>query len=132
MTSSITLLLVEDEPLILLSAEDALRGGGYSVIAVHSAAEAMSIIDEQGALLAGLVTDVRLGSGPDGWEVARHARSLKIDMPIVYTTGDSAADWRVQGVPESVVIQKPYAPAQLVTAISELLTKLDTNNARRI
>jgi CheY-like chemotaxis protein len=123
------LLLVEDEPLILLAAQDALESGGYVVLAAHSGSEAVRMLDEQAELLAGLITDVRLGSAPDGWEVARHARSLKPDIPVVYTTGDSAADWPVHGIPQSVVVQKPYAPAQLVTAISALLTKIDTTNA---
>jgi hypothetical protein len=46
-------------------------------------------------------------------------------LPIVYMTGDSAADWPVQGVPNSAVVQKPYASAQLVTAISTLITSAD-------
>lgn len=49
------------------------------------------------------------------------------DLPIVYTTADSAAEWPVQGVPNSVVVQKPYAGAQLLTAISTLMTTADTN-----
>jgi hypothetical protein len=50
------------------------------------------------------------------------------EMPVVYATADSAHEWPAQGVPKSVVVQKPYASAQLVTAISALLTEADTNN----
>jgi CheY-like chemotaxis protein len=74
-----------------------------------------------------LVTDIRLPGGSDGWEIARHARELKLDLPIVYTTADSAAEWPVRGVPNSVVVQKPYAAVQLLTVISTLLTAADTN-----
>ena len=45
----------------------------------------------------------------------------------VYTTGDSTMDWPVKGVPNSGVVQKPYAGAQLLTAISTLMTTVDTN-----
>ena len=120
-------LLVEDEPLILLVAQDALEAGGYTVLPVQLASEALSLLDSRIAELSGLVTDVRLPGGPDGWGIARHACELRADLPVVYTTGDSAADWPANGVPNSVVVQKPYAAAQLLTAISTLMTKADTN-----
>jgi len=120
-------LLVEDQPLVLLVAQDALEAGGYTVIPVQLASEALSVLDGRFADLSGLVTDVRLPGGADGWTIARHARELRADLPVVYTTGDSAADWPANGVPNSVVVQKPYAAAQLLTAISTLMTKADTN-----
>ena len=121
------LLLVEDDPLVLLVAQEALETGGYAVVVATNAAEAISALNDQSAQFAGLVTDVRLGDGPDGWEVARHARELLTDLPIVYMTGDSAADWPVHGVPNSAVVPNPYASTQLVTAISTLITNAATN-----
>ena len=122
-------LLIEDEPLVLLVAQDALEAGGYVVAPVIGGPEALAVLEERHGELAGLVTDVRLPGGTDGWEFARRARELRSDLPIVYTTGDSAADWAAKGVPNSVVVQKPYAPAQLLTAISTLMTTADTNRS---
>ncbi|MEA3058027.1 MAG: hypothetical protein QOF34_842 [Sphingomonadales bacterium] len=122
-------LLVEDEPLVLLIAQDALEAGGFAVLPVQLASEAMDILDGRIAELSGLVTDIRLPGGADGWEIARHARELRPDLPIVYTTADGAGDWPAQGVPNSVVVQKPYAPAQLLTAIATLITAADTKGA---
>ena len=119
-------LLVEDEPLVLLVAQDALEAGGYTVVPVQLASEALKVLDERFGELAGLVTDIRLPGGSDGWEIARHARELRADLPIVYTTADSACEWTARGVPDSVVVQKPYAAAQLLTAVSTLMTKADT------
>lgn len=127
MPDSVLLLVVDDEPLVLLAAQEALETGGYAVLAVSGGPEAVAALDRQTDEIAGLVTDIRLGAAPDGWAVARHARALKPDMPVVYTTGDSAHDWPVHGVPNSVAIQKPYAIAQLVTAISTLLTTTEAN-----
>jgi len=36
-------------------------------------------------------------------------------------TGADADGWKSQGVPNSILIEKPFAPAQLITAISQLL-----------
>jgi CheY-like chemotaxis protein len=124
----IVLLLVEDEPLVLIATQDALEGGGYTVLTASSGDEAMALLDSRIGDICGLITDIRIGPGPDGWHLARHARSLKPDLPIVYATGDSAHDWSVEGVPKSSVVQKPYADAQIVTAISTLLTQTDLNN----
>ena len=124
------ILLVEDEPLVLLVAQDALEAGGYVVVPVDHPSKAMSVLDERIAELAGLVTDIRLPGGTDGWAIARHAREMRPDLPVVYTTGDSAGDWPVKGVPNSVVVQKPYAAAQLLTAISTLMTQADTNRIK--
>jgi CheY-like chemotaxis protein len=122
-------LLVEDEPLVLLVAQDALEAGGYTALPVQLSSEALNVLESRIAELAGLVTDIRLPGGPDGWDVARRARELRPDLPIVYTTADSAVDWSAKGVPNSVVVQKPYAGAQLLTAISTLMTTADTNRA---
>jgi CheY-like chemotaxis protein len=124
-----TLLFVEDESLLVLVAQEALEAGGYSLIVAADGATALNILDKDFARFAGLLTDVRLGSGTNGWEVARHARKLQANLPIVYMTGDSAGDWPIEGVPNSVLVQKPYAPAQLVTAISTLMIATDTSQA---
>lgn len=120
-------LLVEDEPLVLLVAQDALEAGGYNVLPVQLASEALSVLENKSAELSGLVTDIRLPGGADGWQIARRARELRPDLPVVYTTSDSASEWPSQGVPNSVMVQKPYAAAQLLTAISTLMTTADTN-----
>jgi CheY-like chemotaxis protein len=69
-----------------------------------------------------LITDIKLGSKMNGWEVARHARQTYPGIAVVYMSGDSAADWTAEGVPNSVMLQKPFATAQVTTAISTLST----------
>lgn len=125
MTSSILVLFAEDEPLIQMNTEEALKSGGFSVVLAENGAEAMRLLDESIADIGGLITDVRMGTGRNGWEVARHARSLNPELPVIYTTADSAAEWAAEGVPKSVVVQKPYAEAQVITAISELMNTRD-------
>jgi CheY-like chemotaxis protein len=68
-----------------------------------------------------LVTDINLAGKADGWEAARAAREINPDFPVVYMTGVAADQWAINGVPNSVLLAKPFAPAQLVTAISQWL-----------
>ena len=43
------------------------------------------------------------------------------EFPIIYMTGAGTAKWLSRGVPNSMLLEKPFAPAQLVTAVSQLL-----------
>ena len=52
---------------------------------------------------------------------ARHARRRFPHLAVLYVTGDSVAEWTSEGVPNSLIMQKPYADAQLMTAIASLL-----------
>jgi len=103
-----------------------LADRGYDVIWSGGGMEALGMLDDRVAEIAGLITDIRLGEGPSGWKVAHHGRELRPELPVVYMTGDSAGDWTARGVPNSVLLQKPFAPAQLVTAISTLLINVDS------
>ncbi len=70
-----------------------------------------------------LVTDINLLGRFSGWEVARAARETDPGFPVVYISGVAAAQWPERGVPDSILLQKPFAPAQLVTALSQLLNE---------
>jgi CheY-like chemotaxis protein len=80
------------------------------------------LLDKAGGKYRARVTDINLGRGQiDGWEIARHAREIDPEFPVVYVSGDSAEAWASKGVPNSIMLAKPFAPAQLVTAVSQLL-----------
>ncbi len=120
------LLLVEDEALIQEIILSALESGGFETASAMNGGEALAVLQSQHNELAGLVTDIRLGSGLSGWDVARKARELIPTLPVVYITGDSGHEWASQGVPDSVLIGKPFPPAQLVTAVAHLMTAAET------
>lgn len=115
------LLYVEDEPMVRELGVTSLEEAGFSVVALESAGKAKAALDERGADFKALITDIDLGAGSNGWEVARHARERHPEMPIVYVSGASAGDWPSMGVPGSAMLVKPYASAQLVVAVSSVM-----------
>lgn len=117
-------MVVEDEPLIGLSVQDGLEDAGYDVRLVNNAVKALHELESAADVLNALVTDIRLQGDGDGWQVARRARELNPLLPVVYMSGDSAVEHTSQGVPHSIMVQKPFAPAQIVTAVSTLINKL--------
>jgi CheY-like chemotaxis protein len=126
LADKILLLIADDEPMIVMAVSQALEDGGYQVLDARTGAEASAVLRERHQEICGLITDIRFGSEPDGWELAREARSLNADIPILYMTADSAHQWSQMGLPRSAVLQKPFADSQMLTAISTLLTEHDS------
>ncbi len=124
MTKNATLLVVDDEEIVLNMTEHALKDGGYAVVRAQSGDEAIALLESKRDF-AGLITDVNLGAEMDGWRVAQRARELKPNIPIVYTTGFASRDWTARGVPNSIVVQKPFSVDEIVAAIWSLLNGVE-------
>jgi CheY-like chemotaxis protein len=116
----IPVLLVEDEP-ILLDVESALVEAGYAVVIATSGNEALAALASMEQPFTAIVTDIRVGSGPDGWAIAKRAREILPGVPVIYMSGDSAADWTSMGVPASVMLNKPMALSQIIVALAQLI-----------
>ena len=121
MSDAVTVLVVEDEPLIQPMIEEMLQDGGYAATIAASPAEAIAMLEAEDACYCALVTDINLGAPLTGWDVAKRGRELNADLPVVYMTGRAESDWASQGVPNSILLTKPFAAAQLLTAVSQLL-----------
>ncbi|MBR1092037.1 response regulator [Bradyrhizobium manausense] len=116
-----SVLVVEDDEAIELIVEEALTEGGFQIVSVKTGEEAVTILKNGLTAHRALVTDVNLLGRLDGWEVAKAAREIDPHFPVVYMTGGAADKWPVLGVPNSILLQKPFAPAQVVSAVSQLL-----------
>ena len=109
------ILVVEDDEQIQTVVEDALTEGGFEPAIAPSGEEAVTLLRGNKGSYRALVADIGLRGRMDGWEVARHARELDPEFPIVYMTGIRKDEWGSRGVPNSILMTKPFAPAQLVT-----------------
>ncbi len=121
------LLLVEDDAAMqeLLGTE--LTEAGFEIVGVGDGTRALAELNADATRFCAIITDIKLGRGPDGWDLGHRARELVPDMPVIYMTGDSTHEWSSKGVPNSVVLAKPFAPAQLVTAVSMLINDANTH-----
>lgn len=115
------ILVIEDDAEIQTVIEDTLLEGGFEPAITASGEEAATLLKSGLIQYCALVADIRLRGTMDGWAVARQAREIAPDLPVVYITAAHASEWPSQGVPNSVLMTKPFAPAQLVTAIANLL-----------
>lgn len=113
-------LLVEDDELLGVLFELALAEAGYLVVRARNAAEALSTLAATPPIDL-VVTDINLGDGQDGWQVARRARARSPDMPVIYMTGARGDEWRPQHVPLGVLLLKPFPIDQLLEMVGHLL-----------
>ena len=100
-----------------------MEEAGFDVAGASSAAKGIAVFDAEPERFKALVTDIRLGSGKTGWEVARHVRRVNPAIPVVYVSGDSAVHWASEGVPNSIMITKPFFMPQIISALAALLNE---------
>lgn len=121
MEDKLIVLVIEDDTDIQAVIEDALTDGGFDPAIAPSGEEAVTLLQSGLTNYRALVTDINLRGRMDGWEIARKAREADPEFPVVYITAAHGDQWASQGVPNSILLNKPFAPAQLVTAIAQLL-----------
>jgi CheY-like chemotaxis protein len=117
----LVILVVEDDPLIQAVVEEQLTDGGFELAIATSGEEAVTLLKGGHTKYRALVTDINLHGKMDGWEVGKQAREIDPAFPVIYMTGAAADQWASHGVPNSILLTKPFAPAQLVAAVSQLL-----------
>ena len=119
-----TVLFVEDDPLIMLSAATALEDHGWTVKKAANGSVAIERLPELVADVDAVLVDIRLGQGPNGWDVAKYAREVSGRIPIAYITGDDHAA-RISGecVDGGVVLRKPVSDADLLAALGRLISQ---------
>ena len=114
--------MVEDEALIEQLVVVGLEDAGYEIAIADNAEDAIAMLEADGADYRAVVTDINLAPQRlTGWDVAKRAREITADIPIIYMTGASNHEWTSSGVPNSILIAKPFAMGQIVTAVSQLL-----------
>jgi CheY-like chemotaxis protein len=102
--STISILVVEDEALLRLDLVETLSSAGYAVLEASDADQALGYLRRRHAIDV-LITDIDLGAGPTGWDVAETFRAARSDIPIIYISG--VAGDRRRRVPGSVFFAKP-------------------------
>lgn len=112
-------LVVEDEFFLQADLELALAAAGFVTDVASTGEEALSLL--MAKRHDALVTDVRLGGALNGWEVAKRIRDKDPSFPVVYVTAYDQ-EWKANGVPNSVLIPKPFTSAKVVAAVTSLLS----------
>jgi CheY-like chemotaxis protein len=113
-----TILLVEDESLLGELMVDALSDKGFAVAAVPDAGGALRYL-LSGAQADVLITDIDLGAGMDGAQLARLVHAMRPKLAIIYMSGRRSPH-EFTPVPGSAFLSKPYSLAQIDQTLAHL------------
>ena len=119
------ILVVEDEPIILMISQESLSNAGYDVMTACNATEALELLRSKPGHFTCLVTDYLMAPGGTGADVVEHARRTYASMPVVLATatgGAVTAEWRHRHRVE--LLHKPFGPEALVTTVRRLLDQV--------
>jgi DNA-binding NtrC family response regulator len=114
-------LLVEDEPLISDIAAEALAEQGFEVETAANAGDALRRLEGESAVDI-LFTDIDLPGGMDGTALARCARRVRSNLPVIFTSGRYRLD-ASEAVAGAVFLPKPYDLNALGRLVGDLVVK---------
>jgi two-component system, response regulator PdtaR len=114
------LLVVEDDFLVRLTLADGLADAGFAVIEAGDAQSALALIVARPDILA-MLTDINLAGGSDGYALARAARVLRPDLPVVYASGRYGALAEERAVPGGRFLAKPFTSSLAAQVLRETL-----------
>jgi CheY-like chemotaxis protein len=118
-----TILVVEDEPILLGMIKLVLENLGYRVIAASNGAEAIELWRTQKDNVELLLTDLVMPGGISGKELAELLRAEKPGLKVIYSSGYSM-DMSGRELVEAAgsrFLSKPYDPARLGEVVRECL-----------
>ena len=115
----IGLLLVEDDVLVRMTVALMLEDDGFSVVEAASAAEAMRLMQD-GLEAAVVVTDIDLGAGPNGLELADQLHAMRPEAAVIFITGRTASLEGRTLHRQEAVLPKPFEGWALSRLVREM------------
>ncbi|GEO12313.1 cell cycle histidine kinase CckA [Microvirga aerophila] len=122
MTGQGTILLVEDEDPVRAVNARALTARGYTVLEAASGVEALQIIEERGAPVDLVVSDVVMPE-MDGPTLLGELRKLYPDLKVIFVSGYAEDAFR-KNLPEGEqfnFLPKPFSLRQLVEIVKQVI-----------
>lgn len=117
------ILVVDDEPDLLVTYERLLRRQGYRVITTGSRAEGLRLV-QQAAPPQLVISDLRLSDG-DGLDIIRAARALDPPAPVIVVTAFASRTARdaARDSGASAFLAKPFAASGLLRLVHDELER---------
>ena len=117
-----TILLVEDDPVLLATASKMLKNLGYHVLKADTPGEACNLAEQYPGSIHLLLTDVIMPE-MNGKDLAHHLQTRSSKLKCLFTSGYTASVVEQSGVLDKDIhfIQKPYSIYDLGSKILEVL-----------
>lgn len=129
-----TLVVADDETQMRLSLSCILESAGYRVLVAADGWEAFGLVERSwhaGRPADLLVTDVRMPD-LDGMELARELEKAGLHLPVLFISGYGNTEMQafLSRHPGAAYLDKPFRPAEMLTAVERLLRRADSSPSR--
>jgi len=127
-----TILIVEDDPLVLSSVILRVESLGYAVVTAVNGEEALLKLRTHPRINL-LFSDIVMPGGISGWDLAERARQIRPGLPTLFSSGYALEALIEQGqVPRhAILLRKPYRKAELARLLKQALALSLTSTAIR-
>lgn len=126
-----TVLVIEDEDSVRNLLRTMLRLAGYEALSCRDGDEALDLMEARGGTIHLLITDVNLGSGPDGFETAERLRERQPSLKVLFISGEdegvAAARGRAPRPSDDRFLPKPFTPKEFGEAVAGLTQPVRAN-----
>lgn len=114
------ILIVDDEPNILLSLEFLFKKEGYEVFIARDGEEAMGIIKDKNPVL--IILDIMMPK-VDGYEVCKFVKAMEEEVKVIFLTAKSKQQDKEKGLSlgADLYLTKPFSTKNLVQQVKILL-----------
>ena len=116
-----TILVVEDELFIRMSAVGALQDEGFLVLAAKNSAEALKVLSRHSETNI-LMTDVRMPGHMDGLALVAQVQIDHPDIRSIVVSGNTTAE-QARNAGASGFVAKPYFAQTMVKVVHDLLLR---------
>ncbi len=116
------ILLIEDDDLIRELIAEHLGEQGFEVSGLAFAEDALVLLGS-GERIDVLVTDIDLGDGLTGMDVADVARARHPDIELIFISGAAVDRDGRSPRPHEHLLLKPFRPSQLVELIRQVASE---------
>ena len=116
------ILLVEDEDTLATIISETLADEGFDIATARNGVDGLDRFRRNGADL--VIADVMMPR-MDGFEMARHIRSIDADVPLIFLTARSSIDDIVEGfdIGANDYLKKPFKMRELIVRMRALLRR---------
>jgi signal transduction histidine kinase/CheY-like chemotaxis protein len=117
-----TILVVEDDDMVLAYVESELKALGYNVITRSNGPSALELLRQPGNIHL-LFTDVVMPGGMFGPELARQALQLRPELKVLFTSGYTQNPVKTpDGVGDARILAKPFRRKDLAAMLRSALS----------
>jgi DNA-binding NtrC family response regulator len=124
-SSSLPVLLIEDEPAVMALVRATLERSGYAVVCASSGVEALRLLESEKFL--GVVSDMRTPGGVSGADVHSWVVRYRPELAsrIVFITGDFANEETVETLQKTGApyVEKPFRVQQFISVVEKIMGK---------